>query len=121
MGTNDHTLMVWDTRNPLQPILLQPEAHYSNKGGIADVAYDCNEEHVNRIVSCSKLDRSVRIWNTSNTSNALTLQHEYKYHAQGVNCVDWNMHETGVVVSASDDGVLFQCHLSTAMSKHSKL
>lgn len=123
MGNTSEQVIIWDTRNSLQP-LFRRYAHGSSKKqsktriAVSDVRFDSND--ANRFITAGE-DHSVRVWSTRDTSaenkrdedsSGIYLTEEHLIHRQEVNAVDWSIHDPNLIVSVSADNTVVSCSLS---------
>ncbi|KAL0490470.1 peroxin [Acrasis kona] len=103
-------VVIWDTRNSLQP-LTRRYAHgsksKSNKSSVTDIKFDFKQP--DRLMTCAD-DRTVRVWNTK--GGTIYLTNEHLVHREKVHAVDWNPHDPDVICSASADGTCVSASLS---------
>lgn len=103
VGNEKGQLIIWDTRNDLQP-LQRRQAHSESIQSLS-----CDSSDVSRIMTGSK-DQTVRVWSSTTNSKqqqqGIFLTHEHKIHREHVKTVDWNIHNPHVVTSAGIDQAL---------------
>lgn len=113
MGNKKGQVLLWDTRNYLQPLQRRYAHGTANKPSIVmDIRFDTNNSQ--RFATCSD-DHSVRIWQTSNSQQqqGVYLAQEHKLHRKKVNAIDWNIHNAESITSASSDHSLICCSLAS--------
>ncbi|KAL9643448.1 hypothetical protein ABK040_010063 [Willaertia magna] len=102
VGNENGQLVIWDTRNDLQP-LQRRQAHSS---ALLSVSFDSFD--VNRLMTGGK-DQTLRIWNSvidSSKQQGIYLTNEHKIHREAITSLDWDIHNPGVVTSVSTDETL---------------
>jgi WD40 repeat protein len=120
VGNANEQVVIWDTRNSLQP-LLRRYAHGNAKKrskavhAVGDVRFDSRD--VNRFITASE-DHTVRVWTTRDPgteaeSNGIFLINEHQIHRAGVKSVDWNVFDPDLISSGGADCSIVSCSLRT--------
>ena len=111
VGNKNGQVLLWDTRNFLQPIQKR-YAHGSKTkhAAVNDIRFDTND--VQRFATCSD-DSTTRIWQTSTDQQhqGIYLKQEHKIHRKAVNAVDWDIHNVDAITTAGSDQSLICCSL----------
>ncbi|KAF0985066.1 hypothetical protein FDP41_000105 [Naegleria fowleri] len=100
VGNDNGQLIIWDTRNDLQPI----QRRQAHSASVQCISFDSSD--VSRIMTGSK-DQTLRVWssitNSKQQQEGIYLTQEHKIHREYVRTVDWNIHNPNIVTSGSMD------------------
>ncbi|KAG2381671.1 hypothetical protein C9374_006055 [Naegleria lovaniensis] len=96
VGNDKGQLIIWDTRNDLQPI----QRRQAHSASVQCLSFDSSD--VSRVMTGSK-DQTLRVWssitNSKQQQEGIYLTQEHKIHREYVRTVDWNIHNPNIITS----------------------
>ncbi|KAH3902203.1 related to Chromatin assembly factor 1 subunit p50 [Saccharomycodes ludwigii] len=98
-GNSNSRVGVWDLRNMGKPVNSWNHGNTGNSGSISSVAWNPNISNV--LASAGLNDGLVKIWDASDIEDPLLFTHGG--HMLGVNDISWDLHDSWLMCSVSND------------------